>query len=356
VNVAVAGNSEGRLAQAPVKRRAAASCFLHAGLAGDINSHHIAFLCQSLSRYCIRTFEYNGTLSKTPYTTNMADDPRALLRAARKERRVTHPHASYTSTGSLLCNLCEIPIKSEAAWGAHLHSTGHTLRLSREQDAALARKAETNNGKKRKADSPADEEGSDGEDRKRVKASEARPAAPTQQKPAEAVPAPAPEQTQKEHQAEMDALEADLAALERETRANAAVVADTISAPAQTAEDIAAQAREEQSAQRSRRDIELEEEKEEAARALEEEFAEMQTLENRVKKLREKRELLRAGKMDQATEGANPAVVGADGRGSLNQIVHPIQAEPEPEANGEVDDEDGDDDDEEFDDWTFGAR
>jgi zinc finger protein 830 len=288
---------------------------------------------------------------------NMADDPRALLRAARKERRVTHPHASYTSTGNLLCNLCEIPIKSEAAWGAHLHSTGHTLRLSREQDAAVARKAETNNGKKRKADSPADEEGSDGEDRKRVKASESRAAVPTQQTPAEAVsaPAPAPDQTQKDHQAEMDALEADLAALERE---NAAVVSNTISAPAQTAEDIAAQAREEQSAQRSRRDIELEEEKEEAARALEEEFAEMQTLENRVKKLREKREMLRAGKMDQATEGANMAVVGAGGRERLNQIVRPVQAEEEPGINGKVDDEDEDedDDDEEFDDWTFGAR
>jgi len=167
---------------------------------------------------------------------------------------------------------------------------------------------------------------------------------------------PAPEQTAKDHQAEMDALEADLAALERETRANDAVVSNTIAAPAQTAEDIAAQAREEQSAQRSRRDIELEEEKEEAARALEEEFAEMQTLENRVKKLREKREMLRAGKMDQAIGGARTAVVGADGRGSVNQIVHPIQAEQEPETNGEVDDEDDDDDDEEFDDWTFGAR
>lgn len=292
----------------------------------------------------------------------MADDPRALLRAARKERRVTHPHASYTSTGNLLCNLCEIPIKSEAAWGAHLHSTGHTLRLSREQDAAVARKTDASNGKKRKADSPADEEGSDGEDRKRVKASEAKIAAPAQRTSAEPVPAPAPApapgQTQTDHQAEMDALEADLAALERESRANDAVVSNTISAPAQSAEDIAAQAREEQSAQRSRRDIELEEEKEEAARALEEEFAEMQTLENRVKKLREKREMLRAGKVDQATEGANMAVVGAGGRESLNQIVRPVQAEQEPGINGKVDDEDDDedDDDEEFDDWTFGAR
>jgi len=289
----------------------------------------------------------------------MADDPRALLRAARKERRVTHPHASYTSTGNLLCNLCEIPVKSEAAWGAHLHSTGHTLRLSREQDAAVARKAETGNGKKRKAGSPADDDGSDGEDRKRVKGSDVNNTLPIQQLPAETAPAPAPAQDQSDNddQADMDALEADLAALERETRANAAVVSNTISAPAQTAEDIAAQAREEQSAQRGRRDIELEEEKEEAARALEEEFAEMQTLENRVKKLREKREMLRAGKTNQAIEDAKAAQGGANGRADLENVVHSVQPEQKPAVNGEEeDDDDEDDDDEELDDWTFGAR
>jgi zinc finger protein 830 len=288
----------------------------------------------------------------------MTEDPRALLRAARKERRVTHPHASYTSTGNLLCNLCEVPIKSQAAWGAHLHSTGHSLRLSREQDAAIARKAETGNGKKRKAGSPEDGEESDGEDRKRVKPSGAKAATPVQQTAAESVPAiapaPAPASANDE-EAEMDALEADLAALERESRANAAVVSNTISAPAQTAEDIAAQAREEQSAQRGRRDIELEDEKEEAARALEDEFAEMQTLENRVKKLREKRELLRAGKLEQAIEGAK-TVATEDGGGGANGSVDLVQTEEKSIVNGEQDDEDEDDDDEEFDDWTFGAR
>jgi zinc finger protein 830 len=286
----------------------------------------------------------------------MAEDPRALLRAARKERRVTHPHASYTSTGNLLCNLCEVPIKSQAAWGAHLHSTGHTLRLSREQDAAIARKAETGNGKKRKAGSPEDGEGSDGEDRKRVKPSDTKAAAPVQQVSAESAPAPVPAPiSANDEQAEMDALEADLAALERESRANAAIVSNTISAPAQTAEDIAAQAREEQSAQRGRRDIELEEEKEEAARALEDEFAEMQTLENRVKKLREKRELLRAGKLEQAIEGAK-VVAAEDGGGGANGTVGLIQTDGELIVNAEQDDEYEDDDDEEFDDWTFGAR
>jgi zinc finger protein 830 len=326
---------------------------------GDINSHRFA---SCLSRYCtlccIGLLYSNNTIAyTTPHNNNtMAEDPRALLRAARKERRVTHPHASYTSTGNLLCNLCEVPIKSQAAWGAHLHSTGHTLRLSREQDAAIARKAETGNGKKRKACSPEDGEESDGEDRKRVKPSDATAATPVRPVTAESVSAPEPAPTSaNDEQAEMDALEADLAALERESRANAAVVSNTISAPAQSAEDIAAQAREDQSAQRGRRDIELEEEKEEAARALEDEFAEMQTLENRVKKLREKRELLRAGKLEQAIEGAK-TVAAEDGGGGANGSVDLVQTEEKSIVNSEQDDEDEDDDDEEFDDWTFGAR
>jgi zinc finger protein 830 len=283
-----------------------------------------------------------------------SEDPRALLRAARKERRVTHPHASYTSTGNLLCNLCECPVKSEASWSAHLHSTGHTLRLSREQDAAIARKADVGNGKKRKAGGPADGEGSDGEERKRMKG----PDAPTQQNttvgaesvPAPApVPAPTPQQSAKDEQADLDALEADLAALERETRAEAAVVSNTISAPALSAEEIAAQAREELSAQRGRRDIEQEEEREEAARALEEEFAEMQTLENRVKNLREKREMLRAGKVEPSSQGVNLEGHQYGGGAEDAAVADPVVENAE-------DDEDDDDDDEEFDDWTFGAR
>lgn len=286
-----------------------------------------------------------------------SEDPRALLRAARKERRVTHPHASYTSTGNLLCNLCECPIKSEASWSAHLHSTGHTLRLSREQDAAIARKADVGNGKKRKAGGPADGEGSDGEERKRMKGPEA---AASQNKTASAepapvpapvpapAPAPAPQRSAKDEQADLDALEADLAALERESRANAGVVSDTISAPALSAEDIAAQAREELSAQRGRRDIEQEEEREEAARALEEEFAEMQTLENRVKKLREKREMLRTSTVELPSQATD---VDQDGGGADDVVV----VDPA-NQDAQDDDDDDDDDDEDFDDWTFGAR
>jgi zinc finger protein 830 len=297
----------------------------------------------------------NQTTRKAIHSNNTmaSEDPRALLRAARKDRRITHPHASYTSTGNLLCNLCECPVKSEASWSAHLHSTGHTLRLSREQDAAIARKADAGNTKKRKAGSPADGEGSDGEERKRMKG----PDAPTSQNTtvgAESAPAPAPvpappQQSAKDEQADLDALEADLAALERETRAEAAVVSNTISAPALSAEEIAAQAREELSAQRGRRDIEQEEEREEAARALEDEFAEMQTLENRVKKLREKREMLRAGKVELPLQGASVEAHQDGGGAEDAAVAGPVIEDAE-------DDEDDDDDDEEFDDWTFGAR
>jgi predicted RNase H-like nuclease (RuvC/YqgF family) len=188
------------------------------------------------------------------------------------------------------------------------------------------------------------------------------PDAPTSQNTtvgAESAPAPAPapapvpappQQSAKDEQADLDALEADLAALERETRAEAAVVSNTISAPALSAEEIAAQAREELSAQRGRRDIEQEEEREEAARALEDEFAEMQTLENRVKKLREKREMLRAGKVEVPLQGAS-VEAHHDGGGAEDAAVAGLVIE-----DAEDDEDDDDDDDEEFDDWTFGAR
>lgn len=74
-----------------------------------------------------------------------------------------------------------------------------------------------------------------------------------------------------------------------------------------TAAQLAAQAREEQTAQRARRDEEMEGEKEDAARALEDEFDEMDGLEERVKKLREQREAVRpkhmaAGTNEESTE------------------------------------------------------
>lgn len=105
-----------------------------------------------------------------------------------------------------------------------------------------------------------------------------------------------------------------------------------IEAAPMTAAEIAAQAREDQSAQRAKRDEEMEGEKEDAARALEDEFEEMEGLEERVKRLREQREALRStsgGIMKVEEDGVKPA--------------------PSAEEDGESES----DDDEDWDDWRF---
>ncbi|KAF2123866.1 hypothetical protein P153DRAFT_371194 [Dothidotthia symphoricarpi CBS 119687] len=106
-----------------------------------------------------------------------------------------------------------------------------------------------------------------------------------------------------------------------------------IEAAPMTAAEIAAQAREDQNAQRARRDEEVEGEKEDAARALEDEFDEMEGLEERVKRLREQREAVRS------ISGQHMAVESN------------VSAAPQME----VDEEDGESEseDEDWDDWRF---
>jgi beta-phosphoglucomutase-like phosphatase (HAD superfamily) len=96
-----------------------------------------------------------------------------------------------------------------------------------------------------------------------------------------------------------------------------------------TAAEIAAQAREEQSAQRGKREEELEAEKDDAARLLEDEFEEMEGLEERVRKLREKREALRTAHAQTYTA----------------EVAVP---EPPPAEEDESESED-----EDWDDWRF---
>jgi hypothetical protein len=103
-----------------------------------------------------------------------------------------------------------------------------------------------------------------------------------------------------------------------------------IEAAPMSAAEIVAQAREEQSAQRGRREEEMEAEKEEAARQLEDEFDEMEGLEERVRKLREQREALRKA-----------------GQTKTADVMLP---DPDP-ADMEV--EDSGSEDEEWDDWRF---
>nr|OQO23529.1 hypothetical protein B0A51_09793 [Rachicladosporium sp. CCFEE 5018] len=286
------------------------------------------------------------------------EDARALLSAARKERRITHPHASYTSSGNLLCNLCEVPVKSEAAWSGHLHSTGHTLRLSRAQDAAKrTTEVETGNARKRKAESPAiEDEADEGSKRVRFEDDAVVDAAPLEsngpENPVEIINAPiapeVPAESNPADEAELQALNAELSALDQASRYSAA----TISAPALSADELAAQAREEISAQRGKRDVEIADEREEAEGRLQEEFAEMEELEGRVRKLRERREGLRKGVTEGEEAGVEQARLGQRVEEPGGQVGRVSET-----AVDQDDDDDDDDDDEEDDDgWAFGAR
>lgn len=124
-----------------------------------------------------------------------------------------------------------------------------------------------------------------------------------------------------------------------------------ISAAPLTADQIAAKSEEEERAKRrAAADVQIEDEKEEATRALETEFETMEELEARVRKLKEKREALRRGSVTAvaaatATTSATPATIPeesttkADGKENVNGV-----------AEDEEDDDDEEEDDE--DDWV----
>lgn len=247
-----------------------------------------------------------------------------MLRNERAGRRITHPHLAYSTTGSLICQLCNIQIKTEALWNKHLNSTLHAKNA--QTPRALSSSEESsrvNNSKKRKAD----DESSDEDTRKRTKGGEERfskgPSlqtvektetpvdefiAPMVNEASENPPAPPADPdhpiidvpsdshpvkaTSTVDENEWAAFQRDIATPPPEPTALTAA-ADIVSAPL-TAAELAVQSREQASRQaKERLEAEVEGEKEDAARQLEEEFEEMAELEDRVRKLREKREQLR---------------------------------------------------------------
>jgi len=145
--------------------------------------------------------------------------------------------------------------------------------------------------------------------------------------------------------AQADIDEAEWAAFERdvatpppdlrpppEVIANAKIVAKPV-----TAEELRAQAQEAAASKRELREAEVEGEKEDATRALEDEFDEMEALEQRVRRLREQREALRQG------SGPVSGTVG---------IADEVQAAAaEQELPPEV--ESGDEEDDEEDEWSM---
>lgn len=92
----------------------------------------------------------------------MADtDVRSLLRQERAARRVRHKHASYTTSGTLQCTVCAVPVKSEARWEGHLRSAGHVAQLARmesrhqqQQQQQEEKEIETETDKDEEADEP----------------------------------------------------------------------------------------------------------------------------------------------------------------------------------------------------------
>jgi len=52
-------------------------------------------------------------------------DIRSLLKQARQTKRITHPYAKYSSSGTLYCTACTLKIPSEAIWDTHIASTQH---------------------------------------------------------------------------------------------------------------------------------------------------------------------------------------------------------------------------------------
>ena len=290
-------------------------------------------------------------------------DARTLLRQQQATRRITSPHALYSSTGKLSCALCREPVKTEALWDAHARSPSHRAALQ-SHTAAQSRPAEPAAGTKRKLeedeeDVPEDE----GVRRKRSRgdiapptltpASSAsgsrasntpsqgvelsipsRPATPKTAvpNPLESQPKPT-EQSASVDEAEWAAFEADIAAATAPYSEDA-----VISAPAVPASgDQEGGGEGDDSGARGPRDVEIEAEREDAERALADEFDEMEELEARARKLKERREALRArSRADLKNEGTKSDMGPKAGKGVDKENA---QVEEEDEESEEEEDD-----------------
>ena len=312
-------------------------------------------------------------------------DVRSLLREQRTLRRISHPHASYSATGTLTCVICRIPIKSDSLWEGHLRSSTHVTRSRQSHDASSAAPTES---RKRKASededvadktkrpkatqpSPAipkdffDESAAlEAPDEPHTSAATARPPssemashpkrsrspAPTSQSShlpsdffdssAGAVAVTTSSRTAIDAAAAETVNEDEYAAFEREIAAAATAASNaTISAAPVSAAELATRAIAEANVQeKEQANADIEDEQEDAVRRMEIEIDEMEELEERVKRLRNRREELR-----QRREKVGELAMG-NGK-NLNDVI--------PEGGDLDDDEDEDEDGDTFDDWAF---
>ncbi|SPO04738.1 uncharacterized protein DNG_07423 [Cephalotrichum gorgonifer] len=308
-------------------------------------------------------------------------DVRSLLRQQQASRRITHTHALYSDTGKLSCSLCREPVKTEALWDAHLRSPSHRSALqalSAAREQARAREGATSSKRKLEEDAE-DEEDDEDARRKRTRtevvatstpvltpaassASEggsrgragsrasntpsqgvdvnipSRPATPmatgrtgsassSAGRPADA--AADGEKAQQVDEAEWAAFEAEVAAV-TEPYAEDAIIERPAMPAGETEED------REAGLLRGLGDVEVEGEQEDAERAMVEEFDEMKELEARARKLKERREVLRArasrADLNAGTERADRSAKGADKENAV--------AEDDEDEDGDEGDED----------------
>ena len=268
-------------------------------------------------------------------------DVRSLLRNERASRRIVHPQATYSTTGTLVCLVCHIQLKAESQWEKHLRSAQHAMRLQRIRDGTLGRppgapppveESLNGGGKKRKAN--------DGEERakkRRVQFEQTVPEEPVQgdsdaaaadsdqggqdgeglietttlvprlrPEPFNVPPTPSNDATKNTGSGNLSTSnnhqtidEDEWAAFEREVATPPPTTSilmseATITAAPRSAAEIAAQEREEANVQKKERmEAVVEGEREDAARRLEDEFEEMAGLEEKVRRLRVQREQLR---------------------------------------------------------------
>jgi len=249
-------------------------------------------------------------------------DVRSMLKNERTARRIHHKYASYSTAGTLRCTVCHLQLKSESLWDGHLRSTGHIIRTQKAQEPQEETPADDGNRKKRKASDGVDENVDT--TRKRTKSSDpSLPAGVFDPGPAEVVEGPTtkvpsptnelqmkspsrlatPLEPTQELPSRLDedvdedewaAFEADIAAADPKPQLSMGDGEGVISAPAMTTAELKKREDEEDFKRRKHRlEAEAEGDKEDAARKLEEGFEEMESLEQRVRRLREKREALR---------------------------------------------------------------
>ena len=287
-------------------------------------------------------------------------DVRALLAAERQARRISHPFLTYTKSGQLLCNACNLNVKSAALWEGHLRSANHR------KNAAKAAEERSTKSLKRKLDDvdESDEEAPLPEDdiRKKPKpravshaedsngingkASEGRELPQVQKTvrfdvqdpPSEERDVPDPEFPPEEELVplkeepptgdddEMAAFERDIASLEQQPDFSAA----TITAAPVSAAELEEQQREDK---RKHQELEVEDEIDEEGRKLEEEFEAMEELEDRINKLKERREALRVGGNERSAVVASASIPTAQAPGKKDK-----------DSGGESDDDDDVDD------------